>query len=182
VQGQISEIAALNKRGLDAALDVAAILTDGWERLGRLHLEAAKSLLRESVDTSRGLLSSGSVGDWTPKIGAVVAASAEKAVGYSRNLYDIAAGTSVQLLELLSATGADLRKGWIGVLEGFSESVAMGANTPTSAALKSAAMATDAILDGLTRTAKQSIELADSTLKAAASAASAVKAPTPAKG
>lgn len=172
MQGQISEIAALNKTSLDAALDVALVLGAGLDKVARLQLEAGRSLLREAAEAGRSFAWGGSLAELAPKPGLVAAASIDKAVGYSRNLYDIAAGTSVQLLELFSTASADLRKRWLSVAEGMSESIAMGRNGPTSAAFKSAASATDAIVEGLTKTARQSIELAESTLKAAASAAS----------
>jgi len=182
VQRQITSIAALNKKSIDAALDAALVVAEGMERFGRLQVQAAKSLFRESADASRSLVGSRSLAEMTPAAGNAAAANIGRVVGYSRNAYDIASRTGVQLLELMNASTADLRKAWTGVAEGMSESMAMGTDGATNAALKSMMTASETMLDGLTRTARQSIELAEAAMKATASVASgAVKAPATGK-
>lgn len=179
---QMTNIAALNKKGLDAALDAALVVAEGMEKLSRLQIQAAKSLFRETADAGRSLATSSSMADLTPAAGNAAAANVGRVVGYSRNAYDIASRTGVQLLELINASTADLRKAWTGVAEGMSETMAMGTDGATNAALKSMLSASESVMDGLTKTARQSIELAESALKASASAASgAVKAPTASK-
>jgi len=182
MQRQITSIAALNKKSLDAALDAALVVADGMERLGRLQFQAATSLFRESADAGRSLVSSRSLADMAPAAGNAAAANVGRVVGYSRNAYDIASRTGVQLLELINTSTADLRKAWTGVAEGMSESMAMGTDGATNAALKSMMSASETVLDGFTKTAKQSIELAESAMKATASVAQgAVKAPATTK-
>jgi len=183
MQRQITDIAALNKKGLDAALDAALVVGEAVEKLSRLQIQAAKSLLRETADTGRALASSTSLADLTPKASTVAAANVERVVGYSRNAYDIASSGGVQLLELVNAATADLRKAWTDVAEGLSESMAVGKEGATNAGLKAMMSVSETMMDGVIKSTKDSIELAESALKATAGSTSgAAKAATASKG
>jgi phasin family protein len=177
VQGPLDQIAALNKIGFSAALDAAGVLATGATKLGELQLEAAKVLLQETVATVRTLAAARSFEDLTPKATAAAASGVEKTLGYSRNVYDITAATSVQLFELASTTASEMRKGFGIALEEIAGSIAMGSNTATTSALKSMLSTSEAVIEGLTKTATQSMQMADAAIKnAAAAAAKATKA------
>ena len=169
MQGPLNQIAALNKTGFEAALDATFVLAEGATKLGQLQLEAAKVLFQEAIATARSLAAAQSFEDLTPKTTAAAASSVEKTLGYSRNVYDITTGTSVQLFELSSATASELRKGAGAVLEELTNSSVIGGSS--SAALKSMLSTSDAVIEGLTKTAKQSMQLADTAIKNAATAA-----------
>ena len=171
MQGSLNQFAALNNTGLEAMLDAALLLSEGAAKLGRLQFEAAKVLFQESAEVGRNLSAMKSFEDLTPNTKAVAVTSIEKALGYSRNLYDIATGTSVQLFELLNATSTQLRKGWGSALEELLDSSAIGKTNATNSALKSMLSTTDAVIEGLTKTAKQSMQMADTAIKNAADAA-----------
>ena len=169
MQGPLSQFAALNKTGFEAALDATLVLTEGATKLGHLQFEATKVLVQEAVATVRSLAAAQSFEDFTPKAAAAAASGIEKTLGYSRNVYDITTATGVQLFELLSATATELRKGAGLVLEELASSSAMSGSN--SAALKSMLSTSEAVIEGLTKTAKQSMQLADTAIKNAATAA-----------
>jgi len=105
---------------------------------------------------------------------AAAASGVEKTLGYSRNVYDIANGTGVQLFELLSATASELRGTTGSVLEELTSSTVIGGSS--NSALKSMLSTSEAVIEGLTRTAKQSIQLSDAVIKTTSdSAAQAIK-------
>src|SRR5260221_411046 len=112
MQGPLNQFAALNKTGFDAVFDAALVLAEGAAKLGRLQFEAAKVLFQESVEAGQRLSAVKSLEELTPKTKAAAVTGIEKVLGYSRNVYDVATGTSVQLFELLNATSTELRKGW----------------------------------------------------------------------
>jgi phasin family protein len=116
MQGPLNQFAALNNTSMEAMLDAALVLAEGAANLGRLQFEAAKVLLQESAEAGRHLSAVKSFEDLTPKTKAVAVTSIEKALGYSRNVYDITTGTSVQLFELLNATSLNSVK--VGVRAG----------------------------------------------------------------
>ena len=169
MQGPLNQFAALNKIGLDAALGATAVLAEGATKLGQLQVEAAKVLFQEAVATARALAAAQSFEDLTPKASAAAASGIEKTLGYSRNVYDIANGTGVQLFEVLSATAGDLRKGAAALLEELTSLAAIGGSS--NSALKSMLSTSEAVIEGLTKTAKQSMQMADTAIKTAASAA-----------
>jgi phasin family protein len=175
MQGPLNQIAALNKTGFEAALDATLLVAEGATKLGQLQVEAAKALFQEAFATARSLAAAQGLEDLTPKATAAAASAVEKTLGYSRNVYDIANGTGVQLFELLSATASELRKSAGIVLEELTSSTVIGGSS--NSALKSMLSTSDAVIEGLTKTAKQSMQLADAAIKnAATAAANATKA------
>jgi phasin family protein len=169
MQGSLNQFAALNKTGFEAALDATVVLAEGATKLGQLQLEAAKVLFQEAVATARSLAAPQSFEDLTPKATAAAASGVERTLGYSRNVYDITTGTSVQLFELLTATASELRKTAGFLLEELTSSTVIGGSS--SSALKSMLSTSEAVIEGLTKTAKQSMQLADTAIKNAATAA-----------
>jgi len=176
----MTAFAALNKKGLDTVIDAALVAVDSLEKLGRLQFQAAKSLFRE---TASNLAGGNSLAHLSPEAAMVGAAGVEKVLGYSRNFFDIASGSAVQMLDLIHSGSVDLRKGLTVLLDGMNESMAMGNNGATVTALKSVMSTSEALMEGLTKTAKQSIELAESAFRATANiAADTAKAPAAGNG
>ena len=50
MEAQLSRFAALNKTGLDVALDALFLLAEGAEKLGRLPFEATKILFQKGAE------------------------------------------------------------------------------------------------------------------------------------
>jgi phasin family protein len=177
MQGTLSQFAALNKAGLETTFDAWLVLADGAGNLGKLQVESAKALFQESAAAARSLAAAKGFEDLAPKAKAAAATGAEKALGYSRNVYEITTATSVQLFEMMNAASAEFRKGWGAALDALANSTAIGKSDAASSALKSMLSTSEAVIEGLTKTAKQSMQLADAAIKnAATAAASATKA------
>jgi phasin family protein len=175
MQGPLNQFAALNKTGFEAALYATLVLAEGATKLGQLQLEAAKALFQEGVATARVLAAARSFEDFAPKATAAATSGVEKTLGYSRNVYDITTSTGVQLFEIASATASELRKGGAALLEELMSSSTIGGSNST--ALKSMLSTSEAVIEGLTKTAKQSMQMADAAVKnAATAAATATKA------
>jgi phasin family protein len=175
MQSQLTRVSALNKNALDTWLEATQVITDGAEKIGRLQLEAIKLLTHESAERGRGL--SDLTGSGFPAhAGGEAVATAEKVIGYTRNLYDTAQATSVQLFELTQARSAALRNEWFSALDELTDEVPGGKTGGTKAALDSARTTVEAVIEGFTRAAKQSIELSDAMVKTTSdSAAQAIK-------
>jgi hypothetical protein len=98
-------------------------------------------------------------------------------LGYTRSLYDTAHGTGVQLFGIAEQRLAELRKEWFGALEDLADVAPGGKTGGTKSALDTTRATVDTMIEGFTRTAKQSIELADAVVKSTSdSAAQAIKA------
>jgi phasin family protein len=165
MQSQLSRVSALNKSGLDAWLDAAQLMAEAAEKIGRLQLETFKSLLRESAERGRSLSELKGLAELPARAGGEAVANAEKVLGYTRNLYDTARTTGVQLFELTQARSGQLREDWFSALDDLTDAVPGGKTGGTKAALDSTRTTVEAVIEGLTRTAKQSIELSDAVVK-----------------
>ena len=181
MQSQLSRVSALNKTSLDAWLEAAQVVADGAEKLGRLQFETFTTALRAGVDRSRsaleGKIDVKDVSKLPSQVTGEAAAAAEKLLGYSTSVYDSAHATSAQLFELAAARSAELRKGWFAAIDEITDTVPGGKTGGTKAALDSSRTTLEVVVDGFTRTAKQSLELTDAMVKSSSeSAANAIKA------
>jgi phasin family protein len=175
MQSPLSRVSALNKTALDTWLEAAQVVADGAEKIGRLQLEAMKSLVRESAERGREL-SELKGANFPALAGGEAAATAEKVFGYARNLYDTSQATGVQLFELAQMRAAALRNEWFSTMADLTDEVPGGKTGGTKDALDSTRATVEAVMEGLTRTAKQSIELSDAVIKTTSdSAAQAIK-------
>lgn len=177
MQSQLNRVSALNKTGLDGWLEAAQVMADGTEKFARIQFAALKSVLRESAERGRNLSEVKDLTDLPARANSNAVATAEKALGYTRSLYDTAHATGVQLFALAQDKSAELRKGWFEALDEVTDAAPGGKTGGTKAALDSTRTTVEAVVDGFTRTAKQSIDLADSVVKTTTdSAAKAIQA------
>jgi phasin family protein len=180
MESQLGRVSALNKSGLDAWLEATQVLADGVEKIGRLQLETLKSVLRESAQRGRGLTEIKALTELPAQANSEAAAAAEKVLGYTRNVYDTAHATGVQLFTLGQERSAALRKDWFAALDDLTDAAPGGKTGGTKAALDTARTTVEAVVDGLTRTAKQSLDLTDALIKTASdTAAQTIKSVAP---
>lgn len=165
MDSKLSRVSALNKTGLDTWLEAAQIMSDGAEKLARLQFDAFKSLLRESAERGRDMSGVKDLAELPAQARKNAANAAEKTLGYTRSVYDTAQATGVQLFSLASDKSAALRKGWFEALEDFTDAAPGGKTGGTKAAIDSARTTVEAVVEGFTRTAKQSIDIADAMVK-----------------
>ena len=174
---QLSRVSALNKTGLNAWLEASQVITDGTEKFGRLQFEAVKSMLRGTAGRSFRLKY---FTELPLQANTEAVAAAERALGYTRSMYDTAHATGVQLFGVAQGSSTELRKEWFAALEDLTEAAPGGKTTGTKSALDTTRTTVDAMVEEFTRTAKQSIELADAVVKTTSdSAAQAIKAIAP---
>jgi len=174
---QLSRVSALNKTGLNAWLEASQVITDGTEKFGRLQFEAVKSMLRGTAGRSFRLKY---FTELPLQANTEAVAAAERALGYTRSMYDTAHATGVQLFGVAQGSSTELRKEWFAALEDLTEAAPGGKTGGTKSALDTTRTTVDAMVEEFTRTAKQSIELADAVVKTTSdSAAQAIKAIAP---
>ena len=174
---QLSRVSALNKTGLNAWLEASQVITDGTEKFGRLQFEAVKSMLRGTAGRSFRLKY---FTELPLQANTEAVAVAGRALGYTRSMYDTAHATGVQLFGVAQGSSTELRKEWFAALEDLTEAAPGGKTTGTKSALDTTRTTVDAMVEEFTRTAKQSIELADAVVKTTSdSAAQAIKAIAP---
>lgn len=169
-------ISAMNKKHVETALQAVQILFDGIEKLTRLNMEAAKMLFQEGMASAKALASVADIGQMNEWRDGQARAGADKVLGYSRNVYEIAFKTQADIGELLEQSllesGQEVRD-WVEVAL---KSSPVGQSEAAASAANAAMANAQAMIEGISKAAKQAAGYADANLRAAATAtAEAVK-------
>jgi phasin family protein len=154
---------------LETALSFAKISMTSAERMMRLQLEAAKLFIEENAKAAQALASAASPQEIATVRDQLAQGCVEKALGYSRNVYEIAKETQTEIGQLMGERMAAFSKDMTGVVEKALKN-APGGGDAALAAFQSTVAATTAAMDTLTKAAQQAADFTDSGLKTAAAA------------
>lgn len=170
------KISALNKKHVETALQAAQIAFDTIEKLAWLNVEAAKALFQEGLASARALASVADLEQMKQWRDGQAQAGAAKVLGYSRNLHDIAVRAQTEIADLLEQSLLDLgleAREWVEVAL---KSSPVGYSEATADAAKAAMANAQAMIEGISKAAKQAAGYAEANVRAAATAtAEAVK-------
>lgn len=169
------QFAAANKAAVDSLLSVANTALASAERIATLNLETARSVLEDSVSNAKALMGAKDPQEALSIQASLAQPSVEKAVAYSKSVYEISSETQEQLAKMVEAQFGDFQKNVASMLEKAAKSAPAGSDVAVAAVQSAIAAATSAF-DNMRKTAKQVTELAQSNVAAATSAtAKAVK-------
>jgi phasin family protein len=164
---QQEQFSALTKANLETTLNLASAVLAGAERLANLQLTAAKELLADNAKTARALLT---VKD--PKelmaLQPAVEPMVERALSYSRNVYEVASQTQAEIAKVMESRLKELT----GAMNEAMEKVAKtGPGSDVAmAAVKSAMAAAGSAYDNIQKMTKQVTQISEANLTAAAHA------------
>lgn len=161
----------LNKNSVDNALRFATITMESAERLVKLQLEATKQAIEENAKNVKSLSEVKDLQEVMALRAKLAESGVEKALNYSRSVYEVAAEAQAELSKLFEESLSVYTKGLANVIEKTTKSAPAGSELAI-AALKSTVAATQAAIDSMTKAAKQAAELASAGVKAAHSATS----------
>jgi phasin family protein len=163
------QFAAANKAAVDSLLSVANTALASAERIATLNLDTTRSVIEESASNAKALMGAKDVQE-AMKIQAELAKpNVDKAVAYSKSVYEISAQTQEQLTKMLEAQFGDFQKNIGEMLEKAAKSAPAGSETAVSA-VKSAFAAANSAFDNMRKSAQQMTELAQNNIAAATSA------------
>jgi phasin family protein len=172
------QFAAANKAAVDSLLSVANTALASAERIASLNLETARSVLEDSVSNAKAIMGAKDPQEALSIQASLAQPSVEKAVAYSKSVYEISAETQEQLTKMVEAQFGDFQKNVASMLEKAAKSAPAGSDVAV-AAVQSAIAAANSAFDNMRKTAKQVTDLAQTNMAAATSAtAKAVKKST----
>jgi phasin family protein len=96
------DLLALNKANLETTLSLANAVLKGAERLAALQINAAKELLADNAKIARNLTSIKDASELIT-LRPAVEPLVERAIGYSRGVYEVATETQAEIAKLLEA-------------------------------------------------------------------------------
>ncbi|MBI4206092.1 MAG: phasin family protein [Betaproteobacteria bacterium] len=164
------QLAGWNREAIEAALQLAKVSTENAEKLARLQLETMRSLLEASFKNAQALAEIKDPQQFAERRARMLEQSVEQMVDYSRKVYDLASATQCEFGKLMETRFASFNRD-IGHLVDSASRTAPAGSEPALAAIRQALAASNAVVETLTRTARQFAHVTDANIKSAASAA-----------
>lgn len=163
------QLTAANKANVEALLTIANTAFASAERIAALNLNTARSVLEDVVTNAKSLLSAKDVQELVTLQAALAQPAVEKAVAYSRSVYEIATQTNEELGKVFEAQYAEVNKNVSTALDKAAKSAPAGSDVAV-AAVKSALAAANSAYDSINKAAKQVAEIAEANVAAATNA------------
>lgn len=154
---------------IEAMLNLANSAIVSAERLAALNLNTSRTILEENVATAKALLSAKNQKELAELQAALLQPAVEKAVAYSRAVYDISTSTQDEVSKLVEAEMAEVQKGVSETVGKVTGSAPAGSEVAVEA-LKRTIEAANTAFATLTQAAQQVKSMAEANLNTAADA------------
>ncbi|MDR2240910.1 MAG: phasin family protein [Zoogloeaceae bacterium] len=163
------QLAAANKANVEAMLTLANTAFASAERLAALNLNAARANLEDGVNNAKALLGAKDLQEVVTLQATLAQPTVEKAVAYSRSVYEIFSQTQEEFSKLIEAQFAEANRNAASTLDKAAKSAPAGSDVAV-AAVKSAIAAANSAYDTISKAAKQVAEIAEVNVAAATNA------------
>ena len=154
------QFAAANKATVDSLLSLANTALASAERIAALNLNTTRSVIEDSVTNARAIAAAKDPQEAASIAASQVQPNVEKAVAYSRSVFEITAQTQEELSKMVESQFGEFQKTVSSLLD-----------TAAVAAVKSAIAAANSAFDNMNKAAKQVAEIAEANVAAATNAA-----------
>jgi len=159
------QFAAANKATVDSLLSVANTALASAERIAALNLNTARAALEDTVSGVKSVLGAKDPQEALAVQSALAKPSVEKAVAYTRSVYEITSETQQELAKMIEAQFGDFQKSMAGMIEKATKSAPAGSEGAV-AAIQSAIAAANSAFGNMTSVAKQFSEAAQANMAA----------------
>ncbi|MFD0668430.1 phasin family protein [Ramlibacter sp. MAHUQ-53] len=164
------QLIASHKANIETLFGLTSKAFEGVEKLVELNLTASKAALVEAAGTTAAALSVKDAQELLALQASLFQPLAEKAASYSRHLYEIASGTSVEFGKAFEAQAADTQKKFMSVVDNAAKNAPAGSETAV-AMFKSAVAAGNNALESVQKAVKQAADVAEANFNAVANTA-----------
>jgi len=159
------QFAAANKATVDSLLSVANTALASAERIAALNLNTARSVLEDSASGAKSVLAAKDPQEALAAQSSLAKPAVEKAVAYSRSVYEITSQTQQELVKMVEAQFADFQKSMAGMVELAAKSAPAGSEGAISA-IQSAIAAANSAFGNMNSMAKQFADAAQANMAA----------------
>ena len=163
------QLASTNKANVEAILTLANTAFASAERLAALNLNTARSLLEDSVSSAMALFGVKDIQGFVSLQTTLAQPAVEKAVAYSRSIYEIATQTQEEVSKIVESQYAETNRNVASALDKAAKNAPVGSDVAV-AAVKSAIAAANSAYDSMTKAAKQVAEITEANVAAATTA------------
>lgn len=162
------QFAAANKAAIDSLLTLANTSLATAERLAALNLNTMRAFIADSAANTGALLAVKDVQGLVALQSTLAKPAVEKAVAYSRSVYEIISESSNGLTQIVEGQTAEIKKNFSAAIEQSLKNAPAGSESVV-VAVKSALAQADSAFETMTQQAKQ----AKATIEANVAAANA---------
>lgn len=160
-------LSEVQKQNIDAMMKLSQKAFEGIEKMVELQLNAARSSLQETSEKFKALMSVKDAQEMMKVNKDMATPNAEKALAYSKTIYDIATQTSGEVQRLIDAQIADANKKLMDALDDFTKNAPAGSESIV-AMMKSSLAAASSAYETANKAARQVVEMAERNMRAAA--------------
>ncbi len=166
----LDQAAAASKANIELLLSVAQTALSTAESLAALNLGAARDAIQDTAKNAKAVMGVKSPQEAASLSAALGQPAAEKAVAYSRSVYEISTGAANELSKLIQSQFVELNKAAQDLAEKTAKASPFGSDVAL-AAVRQAVSAANSAFDNLNKAAKQAAEFTEAGVSAATSAA-----------
>ena len=160
------QIQAANKSSVETVLAVANAQFAALEKLASLQAGAVKTAFEDSIASTRALLGAKDVQEFVSLQNAFAQPAIEKAIAYSKSVYEVATETNAELGKVAERRVAEWNENFVSLLDKVSKNAPAGSDVAV-AAVKSMLAAANSAYDNLAKVTKQATEIAEANVAAA---------------
>jgi phasin family protein len=160
------QIQAAGKANVETMLSLAATQFAAIEKLATLNANAVKAAFEDSVNNTRALFGAKDVQEFVNLQNTLTAPALEKAIAYSKSVYEVAAETNAELSKVAEKRVAEWNENFSTLLDQAVKNAPAGSDVAV-AAVKSMIAAANSAYDNMSKVAKQANEIAEANVAAA---------------
>ena len=160
------QIQAANKANVDSMLALAATQFAAIEKLATLNANAVKTAFEDSLSNTRALFGVKDVQEFVNLQNSFATPAIEKAIAYSKSVYEVATETNAELSKAAEKRVADWNENFTALLDKAVKNAPAGSDVAV-AGIKSMLAAANSAYDNFTKVSKQATEMAEANVAAA---------------
>ena len=163
------QFAEANKASVDAMLTLANTALASAERIAALNLNTARSMLEDGVANAKAMLGAKDAKESFSLQASMAQPGLEKAVAYTRSVYEISAQSKEEISKLLETQFSEFQKTVMGLLEKAGKNAPAGSDVAVNA-VRSAINSATTAFENMNKAARQVADIAEANLSAATNA------------
>ncbi|MEW5864397.1 MAG: phasin family protein [Pseudomonadota bacterium] len=160
------QIQAAGKANVEAILSIASTQFAAIEKLANLNANAVKTAFEDSVAHIRALAGAKDLQEYVSLQSAFAQPAIEKAIAYSKSVYELATETSNELSKLAERRIAEWNESLVSFLDKAAKNAPAGSDVAVTA-VKQMIAAANSAYDNFAKVAKQASEIAEANVNAA---------------
>ena len=160
------QIQAAGKANIEAMLALASTQFAAIEKFASLNANAVKTAFEDGLANARALAGAKDVQELFNLQSTFAQPAIEKAIAYSKSVYEVAAETNTELSKAAERRVAEWNENFVSLLDKAAKNAPAGSDVAVSA-VKQMIAAANSAYDNFNKVAKQATEIAEANVSAA---------------